>query len=55
MSYYGDGNSGPLDDVFVKAAVEVKRFLPSLFNIKVVGILKKLINRHRINWIDADN
>ncbi|XP_053974210.1 calpain-A-like isoform X1 [Hylaeus volcanicus] len=37
MSYYDNGNSGPLDDVFVKAAVEVKRFLPSLFNIKVLG------------------
>nr|XP_033330567.1 calpain-A isoform X8 [Megalopta genalis] len=37
MSYYGDGSSAPLDDIFVKAAVEVKRFLPSLFNIKVLG------------------
>ncbi|XP_017880513.1 calpain-A isoform X5 [Ceratina calcarata] len=37
MSYYGSGSGAPLDDVFVKAAVEVKRFLPSLFNIKVLG------------------
>lgn len=37
MDYYG-GNRNVLDDVFVKTAVEVKRILPSLFNIKVVGI-----------------
>lgn len=37
MSYYGGYNDGDgAEDVFVKAAVEVKRFLPSLFNIKVV-------------------
>lgn len=36
MSYYGGGNETTLNDVFVKTAVEVKRFLPSLFNIKVV-------------------
>lgn len=40
MSYYGGygygGGGDSADDVFVKAAVEVKRFLPSLFNIKVV-------------------
>lgn len=43
MSYYGgygygggDGGGGGAEDLFVKAAVEVKRFLPSLFNIKVV-------------------
>ncbi|KAK9299937.1 hypothetical protein QLX08_007169 [Tetragonisca angustula] len=35
MSYHQDGAS--LDDVFVKTAVQVKRFLPSLFNIKVLG------------------
>ncbi|KAF3425410.1 hypothetical protein E2986_03415 [Frieseomelitta varia] len=35
MSYHEDGAS--LDDVFVKTAVQVKRFLPSLFNIKVLG------------------
>lgn len=37
MSYYGDG--GGAEDVFVKTAVEIKRFLPSLFNIKVVRLL----------------
>ncbi|KOC67354.1 Calpain-A [Habropoda laboriosa] len=37
MSYYGDGSEAPLDDLLVKTAVEVKRFLPSLFNIKVLG------------------
>lgn len=39
MSYYDGGYNGDVGDaadVFVKAAVEVKRFLPSLFNIKVV-------------------
>ncbi|KAK1117954.1 hypothetical protein K0M31_015621 [Melipona bicolor] len=34
MSYHEDGNA---DDVFVKTEVQVKRFLPSLFNIKVLG------------------
>jgi len=37
MSYYGDYGAG--EDVFVKTAVEIKRFLPSLFNIKVVRLL----------------
>ncbi|XP_026302155.1 calpain-B isoform X4 [Apis mellifera] len=37
MSYYDDRNGTVLNDVFVKTAVEVKRFLPSLFNIKVLG------------------
>lgn len=38
MNYYGGNNGGDgAEDVFVKAAVEVKRFLPSLFNIKVLG------------------
>ncbi|XP_070151140.1 calpain-B isoform X3 [Polyergus mexicanus] len=38
MNYNGDYNGGDgAEDVFVKAAVEVKRFLPSLFNIKVLG------------------
>ena len=39
MSYHQDGAS--LDDVFVKTAVQVKRFLPSLFNIKVVRVSLK--------------
>ena len=40
MSYYDDRNGTVLNDVFVKTAVEVKRFLPSLFNIKVVGVFE---------------
>lgn len=42
MSYYGgyggygDGDGDGVADVCVKAAAEVKRFLPSLFNIRVV-------------------
>lgn len=40
MSYYGGyGDGGGAEDVFVKTAVEIKRFLPSLFNIKVVRLL----------------
>lgn len=40
MSYYGgQGDGGGAQDVFVKTAVEIKRFLPSLFNIKVVRLL----------------
>ena len=36
---YGNyaGASQPGLDIFIKKAVEVKRILPSLFNIKVVG------------------
>jgi len=45
MSYYGgyggDGG-GTEEDVFVKTAVEIKRFLPSLFNIKVVRLFVSL-------------
>lgn len=32
----GGGGGGAEENLFVKAAVEVKRVLPSLFNIKVV-------------------
>lgn len=43
MSYYGGygdgGGGGAEEDAFVKTAVEIKRFLPSLFNIKVVRLL----------------
>lgn len=40
MSYYGGyGDGGGAEDVIVKTAVEIKRFLPSLFNIKVVRLL----------------
>lgn len=40
MSYYGGhGDGGGAEDVFFKTAVEIKRFLPSLFNIKVVRLL----------------
>lgn len=37
MSDYSD--SSDTEDVFVKTAVEVERFLPSLSNIKVVRLL----------------
>ncbi|XP_066591837.1 calpain-A isoform X3 [Prorops nasuta] len=38
MAYYGGGEAPDgLADVFVKTVVDVKRFLPSLFNIKVLG------------------
>jgi hypothetical protein len=36
MSYHGGYDDGGAEDVFFKEIVEVKRFLPSLFNIKVV-------------------
>lgn len=41
MSYYGGygEEGGTEEDTFVKTVVEIKRFLPSLFNIKVVRLL----------------